>query len=278
VSRRSACTQVRFGHKLRDYPSHWLAALATTLLLAPAFAPSAAFAWGPKTQIAIAERAAIIAPPDLRRQIAKNQAEFRAGVLAPFEGTPAAAHEKNEDGSGLLDREIAEGVDGAIDAIRAHHPFSEIVEQLGVLTHYAADASNPLNVSSADPEEEKYSADYLRYLDSAWPRFRVVFYGAGRDLSTPADISSMLERSFSRGRLLYPSLHAEYQRIGAPRGVALFDDRSTAFGVGSVAFSHAVSDAAALLRYIWLRAGGVDNRHLPITHEAAVAATTPARP
>lgn len=252
----------------------WILAGAMALALLP----WPAFAWAPKTQIAIAERAAIIAPPDLRRQIAKNQAEFRAGVLAPFDGTSAAAHEKNEDGSGQLDRKIAEGVDGAIDAIRAHHAFSDIVHDLGVVAHYGADASNPLSVSSADPEEEKYSADYLRYLDSAWPRFRVVFYGAGRDLSTPADLSSMLARSFSRGRVLYPSLHAEYQRIGAPRGVEFFDDRSTAFGVGSVAFSHAVSDVAALLRYIWLRAGGVDNRHLPITHEAALAADVPARP
>jgi hypothetical protein len=246
------------------------------LVAPPAASPAAA--WAPKTQIAIAERAAIIAPPDLRRQIAKNQAEFRAGVLAPFDGTPTAAHEKNEDGSGQLDRKITEGVDGAIDAIRAHHPFPEIVHQLGVLAHYAADASNPLNVSSADPEENKYSADYVRYLDSAWPRFRVVFYGAGRDLETPADIPALLARTFARGRVLYPALHAEYQRIGAPRGVELFDDRSTAFGVGSLAFSHAVSDAAALLRYIWLRAGGVDTRHLPITHEAALDAGVPARP
>lgn len=246
--------------------------------LAGGLLPAAASAWTPETQIAIAERAAIISPPDLRRQIAKHQAEFRQGVLAPFEETPIEAHVKNEDGSGDLDRRISQGTSAVIEEIRAHRALADVVYRLGVLAHYVADANNPLAVSAGDPEEEKYSTDYLRYLESAWPRFRVVFYGEGRDLEAPSDVDRLLLRSFGRGRGLYPSLHAEYRRIGAPRGVELFDDRSTAFGVGSVAFSHAVSDGAALLRYIWIRAGGVDDRRLPITHEGASPAGTAARP
>ena len=42
--------------------------------------------------------------------------------------------------------------------------------------------------------------------------------------------------------------------------IGVFDDRSTAFGVGSLAFSHAVTDVTLVLRYIWLAAGGIDDR------------------
>ena len=34
------------------------------------------------------------------------------------------------------------------------------------------------------------------------------------------------------------------------------------FGVGSVAFNHALSDIVGVLRYIWIRAGGADRRSL----------------
>ena len=66
----------------------------------------------------------------------------------------------------------------------------------------------------------------------------------------------------------------EYRRIGTVDGVRLFDDKSTAFGVGSIAFSHAVSDLAAIYRYVWLEAGGADRRQLPITQPGASAGIT----
>jgi hypothetical protein len=52
----------------------------------------------------------------------------------------------------------------------------------------------------------------------------------------------------------------EYRRIDFASGLGRFDDRSTAFGVASVAFSHAVTDVTLALRYIWLAAGGIDDR------------------
>jgi hypothetical protein len=52
----------------------------------------------------------------------------------------------------------------------------------------------------------------------------------------------------------------EYRRIDFASGQGRFDDRSTAFGVASVAFSHAVTDVTLALRYIWLASGGIDDR------------------
>jgi len=57
------------------------------------------------------------------------------------------------------------------------------------------------------------------------------------------------------------------RRIGKLPGSKYFDDRSTAFGVSSLAFSRAISDVALMLRYIWITAGGVDQRKTPAESE-----------
>jgi hypothetical protein len=234
-----------------------LAALSAVAGLALAAAPAAA--WTPATQLAIAREAARLAPPDLARQIARRERAYEAGVMAPFAEADPARHMKSEDGSGSLDRALFAEVDGAIRAIRDHRPFDEVVRRLGAVSHFMADANNPLSTSAADAEEERYSADYLRYAESAEPRFALVFYGVparGGERS----VAAVLAEALRRGRRLYPLVGREYRRIGFGSGVAAFDDHSTAFGVASLAFSHAVTDVATTLRYIWLRAGGGDDR------------------
>ncbi len=81
-------------------------------------------------------------------------------------------------------------------------------------------------------------------------------------IEEPEDLTALVDRSLARSRLLYPAIGEEYRRVGAVNGRELFDDRSTAFGVGSVAFNHALSDIVGVLRYIWIRAGGADRKSL----------------
>ena len=192
-------------------------------------------------------------------------AEYRRGSLAPFQDGDAGAHYKNGNGSGSLDERILSETERAIAAIRAHRPFRDVVYQLGVLSHYVADANNPLSTEEEDPLERRYSPDYLGYVEGVQERFQVVFYGDGRDLADPAALGPLLDRTLARGRGLYPSIAREYRRVGGPPGRAKFDDKSVAFAVGSLALSHAVSDVGALLRYVWVQAGGADRRQLPIT-------------
>lgn len=227
----------------RLYPARLLPAALGLLLAAPAFG------WTPQTQTAIAREAARLAPPDLARQIEKHQRSFEAGVLAPFE----------QSSEGSLDKAAAAAVEDAIAAIRAHHPFEEIVQRLGTVAHYMADANNPLAAAS-DPDESRYFADYLRYAESAEPRFPLVFYGVSPSLDKKKDLKPLLAEALRRGRDLYPLVGREYRKIDFASGIGLFDDRSTAFGVASVAFSHAVTDATLALRYIWITAGGADDR------------------
>lgn len=222
-----------------------------------------AVAWTPRTQVAIGTRAASIAPPDLARLIRRHSAEYQRGLLEPFEDGDSSRHVKNEDGGGWLDAVILEESRQTVDAIRLHRPFSEVVYRLGRVAHYVADANNPLNTSQSDPRETTFFEDYLRYAESASERFAVVYYSEGREIRRPDELAPFVRRALDRGRQLYPTIGGEYRRIGGPRGRELFDDRSSAFATAALAYSHAVSDVAAVLRYVWLEAGGADPRRLP---------------
>lgn len=226
------------------------------LVLVAAAPPTAAFT--PATQRSIAAEAGRLAPPDLARQIERREEQFRAGVMAPFRDGEAARHDAGPGGD--LDRVILEETQRAVDAIRSHRPFDEIVFQLGVVTHFVADANNPLATSAADPREPSYYADYARYVESAEPRLPLLFYGIAEGMERNPDVSPLVAATLARGRRLYPLVGREYRRTGFAPGVTAFDDRSTAFGVASLAFSHAVTDVARVLRWIWLRAGGADPR------------------
>ena len=239
-----------------------LRSLALAGLVALAAGSGPVLAWTPNTQVAIAKHGTTLAPVDLHNQMERHEARFREGVLLPFGDPDPARHVKTADGQGYLDQVIVKEVERAITAIEKHYPFDDIIHQLGVVAHYVADANNPLNTSDSDPHERDYSTDYLRYIESAQPRFDVVFNGHGRMIQEPDELRELIQRSLERSRTFYPSIGDEYRRVGAVNGIELYDDRSTAFGVGSLAFNHAVSDITGVLRYIWLRAGGADRLDL----------------
>jgi hypothetical protein len=236
-----------------------LAALPCAAALA--FLPSgAARAWTPRTQQTIAWEAARLAPPDLARQLVKRRAAYLAGVIQPFDDSDPARHRQDPDGNGNLVATLEDGVAQAVAAIRTHRPFDEVVFRMGVAAHFMADANNPLASSNDDPEAGRYFVDFLRYAETAEPRFPLVFYGIRPGLERAPDVAGLVADTLRRGRAFYPLIGLEYRKIDFASGIGRFDDRSTAFGVASVAFSHAVTDVALVLRYIWIRAGGGDDR------------------
>jgi len=236
----------------------------------------AAWAWTPRLQSDIVGRAAELAPPDLRRQLERHEKELRRGALEAFRDQDPARHIKNADGSGTLDQVIVEETNRAIEMIRAPRTFAEIAYQLGRLSHFVADANNPLNASQEDPDEGRYFADYLFYMESAEPRFAPVFYGLDSRFDRRRDLASLAAAALQRGRVLYPAIGREYGRTGRIDGRALFDDRSTAFGVAAVSYSHALSDAANAFRFVWLHAGGADPRPLLSAAEPTPLSRSPA--
>ncbi len=232
--------------------------LATALILAASAA--AGFGWSPDTQRAIAGEAARLAPPDLAEQLFRHAHELAEGAVEPFSDSSPADHYKNPDGSGRLDLALEHEVAATISALRAFRSFAEVSERLGRVSHWVADLNNPLNTSAADPEEGRYFKDFLLYANSARPRFAVVLYENVPVTSSRGGVARLVSDALARGRELYPLIGREYRRIDFANGRLTFDDRSTAFGVAALAYSHAVTDAARLFRYIWLQAGGADPR------------------
>jgi len=210
-------------------------------------------AWSRDTILSLADEAAKYAPPDLRRQIERHEQQYREGVLEAMRaggGQPKATAAR-------------EAAARAVRAIEQHEPFVEIVRRMGAASYYIALANDPLLLGDTDPEERRYADDWSRYVDSARPRFAVTFEGEGRRVERPEQLDAMVRASFERGRRYYSFLGWEYRRIDYGSGLEGFDDRSTAFGLATLSYSHAVSDMIATLRYIWLRSGGADRRLLP---------------
>lgn len=240
--------------------------LLTVLLLLPTL-PAAA--WTPGTQEAIATEAAALAPPDLARQIDRHRRAYRQGVAEPFADGDVTRH--SAAAGGRLGEVIVAEAARAVGMIEQHRPFEDVVRQLGVLSHHVADLGFPLNTADDDPREAEYFADYARYVESVEPRLPLVFYGLLPGLEGRRDLGPLVAAGAARGRGLYPLVGREYRRIGFASGRGRFDDRSTAFGVGSLAFSHAVTDVARALRWVWLTAGGGDPRRgLPLAGDVVL--------
>lgn len=232
---------------------------ASILILAMSASPAAA--WSPETTEAITEQALVLAPPHLGRQLERHKSRFREGVLTPFKQTGGT-----KQGLALppevLQQAIEREAQNAIKAIEGHVSFDEIIFRMGFLASYMAAANYPLLSDMTAESRPAYLADYPAFVQSAFPRFSVVFYGAGRMVESKTDLETLIGAALERSRRIRPLISLEYKRIGAPNGVELFDDRSTAFGVSSMAYSHAVSDVVSILRYIWLGAGGIDSNNL----------------
>src|ERR1044072_6789086 len=209
------------------------------------------------------------------RQIEHRTARFREGVLAPFQEGVPERHYRNRD-RGALDSALADEVAGAVAALREPASFDDVVYRLRRIAHWVGDANNPLNAAGDDPAEARYFADWLRYADSARPRFAPVFYLGEPTIGSDRDLRQLTLRALQRGRDLHargrvaqsrPHHHPRPRGVGDQPppindgpGTRGFDDRSPAFGVPAISFSHAITDVARVLRYVWLAVGGGDSR------------------
>ncbi len=221
---------------------------------------STAHAWTAASDQRIAGKAAQLAPNDLRILIERYSNEYQLGLAR------AAADEGSDvhryfvlSRSGRLRERIERETANVVSMIRTGKPMSQVVLHLGAIAHYVADANNPFHVANDDPRLTASHDDYERYFESRMTKFPTVFYG----LETNFQLSSYLDRTFDRTSKFYPLIDEEYFRFGETHDSADFDDRSTAFGVASVCYSRAVTDAVNIYYYVWSRAGG-DVRALPL--------------
>jgi hypothetical protein len=133
--------------------------------------------------------------------------------------------------------------------IRKGDPMADVIQRLGVLAHLVADANNPFHVANDAPRHSETRNDFETYFERRLVKFPTVFYG----LDPAFRLNRYLDRTFARSAKFYPLMRGEYARGGH---AAVFDDRSTAFGVASISYSRAVTDLVNIYYYIWKEAGG----------------------
>ena len=212
-----------------------------------------ALAWTRQSDERIAKKAAQLAPPDLRMLIERFEGDYKRGIeLARSDEGSASHHFYVREKQGRLRDRIERETQATISAVKKGEPMSAVVERLGVLSHFVADANNPFHVAKDDPRLTPLRNDYAGYFERGLARFPTVFYG----LEPRLQLGSYLDRTFARSAKFYPLVRDEYFRGGQQRSSAAFDDRSTAFGVASVSYSRAVTDLINLYYFIWKEAGG----------------------
>lgn len=223
----------------------------TALLL---LLPPGAFAWTPRTEARIADKAAQLAPPDLRLLLDRFAPDFERG-LESFDSDPAVEARHTFVVSarrGALRADLQSEIDSAVRIMRRGGPIPDFVENLGRIAHLVGDANNPFHVANDPPRLMPSRADYEQFVDRRLEKFPTVFYG----LEWPVNVGPYLERSMQRTAGYYSLLDEEYFRTGARRSASEFDDRSTGFGVASISYSHAVTDLVHVYYHIWKEAGG----------------------
>ncbi|HEY6844084.1 MAG TPA: hypothetical protein VI391_07950 [Thermoanaerobaculia bacterium] len=207
--------------------------------------PTTAFAWTRTADQQIAYRAAQLAPRDLRSMIIRYHTQYYAGV------DRALAEEGTDVHRAHLRERIESEADDVVRLIRTRKPMQEVVFRLGMLAHFAGDANNPFHVAT-DPQVESSHADFEGYFERRMQRFPTVFYGLDPRFALP----QYVDRTLNRTARFAPLMDEEYFRGGSRHTSADFDDRSTAFGVASICWSHAITDIVNLDYYIWRQAGG----------------------
>jgi hypothetical protein len=202
-------------------------------------------AWTAIPDHAIARQSAELAPRDLRLVIEHFGHDYTRGV------DRALGEEGTDAHRGRLRERIESETRLAVTMIRSNAPMNQIVERLGMLAHLVGDANNPFHVRG-DPALESAHADFERYFERRLARFPTVFYG----LDPRFQLDAYLDRTMARTEKLTPVMSEEYFRGGERHTSAEFDDRSSAFAVASVCYSHAVTDMVNLYYFIWKEAGG----------------------
>jgi hypothetical protein len=177
------------------------------------------------------------------------------------EGRNAAAEAESREGhryvvarsSGALKQQIEAEVSRAIATMRNRRGTRDFVVSLGRIAHLVADANHPFHLADSNRRLDPMRADFERYLQSRIEVIPTIFYG----LSAPFSLSPYLDASVQRTASYYPLVEEQYFPTNAPpRTSADFDDRSTAFGVVSLSYSHAVTDLVNVYYYIWKEVGG----------------------
>jgi hypothetical protein len=210
-------------------------------------------AWTPQTRIKMVEDAIRLMPESLSLALESHHDNVRRGAVAPMADEDDPAHHPPWSG-GTLDAEIATRAESLVVEISEMKSFKAVAERLGELAHFIADAEFPPGASGSDG-----AGRYPHFSDfcaSRREKFPVVFYGHENGALASGDYRAFALAILERSKLNDDELARAYAAAGDPPDPSHFDDRSVPFAVGSLSYSHAVTDIVRAWLAVWERAGG----------------------
>lgn len=200
----------------------------------------------------VARRARPWLPPDVARQIAHREADFKRGATAAA-AWPAQHHAHG--GPHGVEAIILWHCQRLSEALRNRAPFSELIAGLGALAHLSVDLNRPF----ASASEGGYGRGFTSYMLATRGRIPWVFYGQNRRLlSSRGDgMSALLNARFRDMAPLGSIVREDMDRVGGPSGWGRLDDRSSTFGAASLVLNHAATDYVNLTSWVWQNGGGL---------------------
>jgi len=231
-------------------PRSSLRLLSTGLILACVAAPAAA--WTPETRMAMADEALRLMPRALRQALAPHRTALMRGLLAPLADEDAPSH-RPPWSSGSLDAEVQARAEALAASLDGRTPFATVAERFGALAHFVQDAGFPPGATAAGAARFEH---FSRFCESRRARFPLVFYGHDDAELERGDYRAYAVAVLQRARAEDGELDRAYAAAGDPPQPAAFDDRSIPFAVGSLAYSHSVTDVVRVWLHVWRAAGG----------------------
>jgi len=209
-------------------------------------------AWAPETRVQMASEAIKFMPQSLRMALEKHHRSVMRGVLQPMVHEDGPAHQAPWLG-GTLDRQLDSEAKALIAALGRQNPFERVAERFGRVSHFVMDAAFPPGVG--DDGGPRY-ADFASYCQFKLEKFPLVFYGHEDDALAEGDFKQFARRVMDNARAEDTELSRAYAKAGDTPGIEIFDDRSIPFAVGSLSYSHCVTDIVRAWLAVWRLAGG----------------------
>ncbi len=212
-----------------------------SLFLSLTLSMSVAGAWSPTTRARQIDDAVRLMPAGLRLALERHRESLLRGAIEPLIEPPASDIEQ-------LARELTA-------TLTEPRPFPEAARAFGRLAYAIANAGfPPLATPPVDPARLDH---FAAFCESRRDRFPLVFYGHDApDLARgdwPAFARAILARSAGED----VDLARAYAAAAVdPDPTGAFDDRSVPFAIGSLAYSHTVTDIVRGWLGAWSTAGG----------------------
>jgi hypothetical protein len=216
-----------------------------------------AAAWTDATRLRMLDDALKVSPPALARILRHNEAALRRGMIEPSAHEDEEIHFQHPDGrQGLAAAAVDRKTREIASLLMEKRSLKRFAYEMGVLAHLLADAGFTLNASDADPREPLYREGWRRYVEQQLPKIPFVFDREPSKHLKKQDYRGAVLAEARRAAANYPAIGPAFKDDGTPRSRDAVDERSLAFGVASLSYSHAASSIAWVWLDVWRSLNG----------------------